>query len=356
MIAVAHELTKKKPSSEHNKTGRTIFNNIKNKFISSLIDKKTTLSKLNELKILNDIMIINLDNNSFSYLNPFIYVELAVKIDEYQPSLIIVTTQNAPEGTMSQDFQHEFSNFLTKQDDIHLFSSIQHFKSNKNYKLLTKISTMRKSNSTTISFLKSMATFGYSRNTCLKTRIYYNKDKVLVNFKNNRLLNSSITTNNKSFENQYNSNTNSTKTINPSNNLKMIIERYYMKRYTSIKYHRSGIGRISIGLQIKLPTSQKLYTLIVSNYNTKDLLQTNTNYQKLNNTNHKALNSNNYFKNKSNPFYAILLSPQNINIYRTKPTPNNNSPNYYSFTNQLNENPKNELKFYVDNLYYSFKL
>ena len=140
--------------------------------------------------------------------------------------------------------------------------------------------------------------------------------------------------------------------MNP-NGPKMIIEKYYMKRYTSSKYPRSGIGRISIGLQIKLPTSEKLYTLIVSNYNTKDLLETNTNYPKLNNTNHKALNNNNYFKNKSAPFYAILLSPQNINIYRTKPNnnPYNNSTNYYSYKDQLRENTKNELKFYVDNLY-----
>jgi len=288
------------------------------------------------MKELNDIMIINYNESISSnvvkdyQIKPYINI-----INDYEPRLIIITTQKSAVGSLN--FQTIFQKYLFNESRSYGFPKCEY-----PYRLLTKIDSMRKTDSGFKGGILSTTTMGFSYNSSLRTRIYYNANKVYLNFQNNSLKEkSSFTKNNKSFENHYNSDTKSKKLNLKYNGI--CIERYYMKRYTPKDYPRSGYGRISVGIQLKLPDNDQLYTLIVSNYNYIGL----TNTQLFNNTNHKALNQNNYFKNRDDKTYAILLSPQKISIYPSL----GSSEDSYGLNNQKTRSINNDLKIYV----YNFK-
>lgn len=234
------------------------------------------------MKKLNDIMVINYDeSSSSSTVQIYDLIPYINAMNHYEPSLVVITTQKSSADSLN--FQTTFKENL--------------YRCNHQYILLTKIDSMRKTDSGIKAGLISTFSMGFAYNSSLRTRIYYNPEKVYLNFQNNNLKEkSSFTENIKSYENHYNSKSKELKFNRDQN--KMCIERYYMKRYTSNDYPRSGYGRISVGIQLKLPDNDQLYTLIVSNYNYIGLRNTKL----FDNTNHKALNQNNYFT----PLHTML--------------------------------------------------
>lgn len=189
------------------------------------------------------------------------------------------------------------------------------------YKLLAKVDSMRKIDSG----LKSAIFSPFTSSSSLRTRIYYNIDKVVLNFKNqnNSLSEKSSFLNDKSYENQYNTGKHQNEynknqeTSSLIDKNKMCIERYYMKRNTSQTDPKSGYGRISVGIQLRLPNHDKLYTLIVSNYDYNIASIPNRNIEALNNN--KFKNNKKFKNNRDENTYAILTSPQKYQIYYSFP-------------------------------------
>ena len=293
---------------------------------------------------MNNIIILKGNESDYDpdYVNEFLN-----KIRYYRPSLVIVATQKSTRG--KNNLQTNFKNKL--------------YDSCVEYKLLAKIDSMREVDSGVKGYMSSFLTTHHS----LRTRIYYNSQKVVLNFENNNLSKKSSFALPNSFENKYNSKTNITpQNSTPQNstkNKKMRIERYYMKRYTSPK---EGYGRISVGIQLKLPNDQKLndqkpndqklndqklndqklYTLIVSNFDCSFKDNVRNNEQLFDNRNHKALNNNNYFKkNRDENTYAILTSPKYFRIYYSF---GSDKETFVEFAEQYNiTKPKPDLPFLV---------
>jgi hypothetical protein len=288
--------------SDSNVKDNTIFNNYKEK---------------------NDIMIINCNENIRHVMNN---VQWEALINYIKPRLIIITSQYSKNTHIQTEFKTLFDGT--------------------SYKLLAKVDSLRESDSGVTGYMKSFVQSTYS----LKTRIYYNEDTVCVGFNNSRLpQQSSFANKSNSFNNMYNSNTYASKS-NSNNDSKMTIEKYYMKRSTSRIKPTYGIGRITIGLKIKYPDSERKspITLIISNYNDKLKTTFSTTQNSLFSNNKALVNSGNLNGKSnqtsenvtSNTKCAITISPENTKIYP-------NFPENTSYSSDLQNS--NSQYFYVNN-------
>lgn len=317
IIATHRILTKKKSSSLQTSSLQTSST----KPLDMTEENKIKfLEKYKNFVDLHQIMIITHDESTDVVIKDYKIRDYISKIKKYKPKLIIFATQKSPLG--GDNYQTRFKKFLFESE-------------NNKYKLLAKVDSLRKRNSGFTGGITSYVTF--SSVNSLRTRIYYNSDEVFLKFKNNRLSEQSSFTLSNSYENKYNSKNNSTPQ-NSLNNTKMSIERYHMKRDTYKDYPKSGNGKISVGIQLKLPNNEKLYTLIISNYD----------YDRVKNTTAlKSLNFNNFFNRTMNDkTYAITLSPGS---YAICPSPN--PENKYGLNKQVEKSIKNELKFKVYTFY-----
>jgi hypothetical protein len=173
------------------------------------------------------------------------------EIEKKKPYLIIVCTQNSLSGSL---WRKTFQTVLGEKLD------------DSPYQLLSKIDATRGYN-TTLSLLRDI----YN----VRTRIYYDPDKIILGFRNNSLpTKSSFNTDSKSYINVYNSSI--YPTLMNNNKSKFIIQQYAIKRTTS-KIERGG-GKILCSLFIQEPSSSIYkfpYNLVIFNHCNIDFTREN---------------------------------------------------------------------------------
>ena len=214
---------------------------------------------MTEIVKLDKILLINIDEKSKTFASKISNIKSIVdKIIESDPYLIIVTSQNSLSRT-DNHFQHYFGEELLKIKDL-------------NWKRLSKIDATKPIHSSSISSTFSKM-FKNPDPYNVRTRIYYREGKVCLNFKDETLNKKSCFTNQKSSFNEYNSNSNSKETGGQCQNFmqNIMIDKYYMKRYSDEdeKYSKTGHGIITIGLIFKITKDKNNYSnnykLIISN-------------------------------------------------------------------------------------------
>ena len=188
----------------------------------------------------NKILLLNLDENkeTFNVKKERELGRVFVDIEKLDPYLIIVTSQNSL-SKANNHFQNSFREELMKTNVWLCLSKID------STKLIYSISMIN----TFSSFFKSD-----DDQYNIRTIIYYRMDKVCLLFEDKNL-------NKKSSFNHYNSDHNGN--ITPKGNCKsdIIIENYYMARYSDDS--KKGHGKITIGLIFKF--ADNYYKLIISN-------------------------------------------------------------------------------------------
>ena len=245
---------------------------------------------------INDrVLLINIDEEHKIYKdkNLDILKNIMEKIEELNPYLIIVTSQNSLSRT-EYHFQHLFGEELLEKK----FSE-----ENKNkYKRLSKVDATKPIHSTSISstfskIFKKDDPDPYN----LRTRIYYRTDKICLNFEDEELSKKSCFTNKRNPLNEY-------KSIKEKecefNNDNIIITNYYMRRYSSQEevLSKKGYGTITIGLILKV-NEERYYKLIISNR-----------FENNNNNNSSYANFSEVFTNRINVNMKTNLRKSNKDI------------------------------------------
>ena len=211
---------------------------------------------MNNKSNIDKILLLNFDEKgqTFGSLKITNFPEIFENIIDSDPYLIIVTSQNSLSRT-DNHFQHYFGEELLK---------------NKNWKRLSKIDATKPIHSSSISSTFSKM-FKNPDPYNVRTRIYYNTANVCVNFKDDTLSKKSCFANQKSSYNNYNSNSKETGGQCQNYMQNIMIDKYYMKRYTheDEKYSKTGDGIITIGLIFKIKENEDKYSnnykLIISN-------------------------------------------------------------------------------------------
>jgi hypothetical protein len=232
------------------------------------------------------------------------------RINKTNPYLIIVCTQNSLSGALwLKTFQTVLGNEL---------------KGNTIYKLLSKIDATRASD------IKISSLFSRDKKYNVRTRIYYDPDKIILGFRNNSLPTKSSFKESQLDRNVYTNvyNSNSINSIN-NHGAKIIIKHYAIRRTT---LQNSNGGKILCSLFIQEP-GKDLYNLVISNSN--NLVISNSNnlgkyesnikkniYTKMKNIKYDPFstiaNSNNSITNLNNPFdnlSKIAISNKSLNRY-----------------------------------------
>ena len=231
------------------------------------------------------ILIINFDEKKSKY--GLTHTPIQTYLDEYnieeikKYAIIVVCTQNSLSGT-SDHFQHHFKNLLPVE-----------------FEMLSKVDATRQTNRRSL--------FGMKRHN-VRTRVYYNNEKVKLNFNKDKFKNSYNTTkknSKKSWDNKRTSIYNSTK-INEN---KINIESYSIYRISTQKNNNPVYGEGSIDITFKFGINKRINSknqdITIRNYN-GTLLNNNSNI-------HYICNSNDIIvKDKKNIVHLMNLNKVNV--------------------------------------------
>ena len=212
-------------------------------------------------QFINDtVLLVNIDEEHKIFndksIDTYTFRNIMERIEELNPYLIIVTSQNSLSRT-DNHFQHLFGKELLKKEFA------EENKNKYEYKRLSKVDATKPIHSTSIistfsKLFKKDDPDPYN----VRTRIYYRTDKVCLNFEDEELSKKSCFTNKRNPLNEYKS-----KSIKECEfkNDNIIITNYYMRRYSSQEevLSKKGYGTITIGLILKV--NENYYKLIISN-------------------------------------------------------------------------------------------